>query len=183
MTYMPIYEIKITLQGIQPPVWRRIHAPGNISLYKLHRIFQVAMGWTNSHLYEFQIEKVRLGDPDPEEPDGTLNARKFKLSKLAADGINRFIYLYDFGDNWKHEVVIEKQLPTQESANFPICVAGRRACPPEDCGGVHGYESLMEIMANPDHKEYRDMISWLGGRFDPELFDLAKVNYGLKSLR
>ena len=171
-----IYQIKVTLKDIRPPIWRRLQVPGNISLAELHDIIQNAMGWGNYHLYTFNIGGEEYGIPDDGwdvRPD-----TRFFLNELP-EGY-KFTYIYDMGDWWKHEVKIEKILPPEEGVSYPRCIKGRRACPPEDCGGPWGYAGLLEALADPEHPEHDDYLEWLGGEFDPEAFDLEEVNLRLQ---
>lgn len=180
-----VYQLKVTLKGSKPPIWRRLQVPGNISLHKLHLILQVAMGWANAHLYQFRVGGTEFGEPDPEGDFYGLkmkNSRKTELSKVAPREKTRFIYEYDFGDSWEHEILIERILPTEPGIRYPVCLAGRRACPPEDCGGIWGYADLLEIIGDPGHEEHEEMMEWLGGWFDPKAFDMDEVNGILKVL-
>jgi hypothetical protein len=178
----PIYQIKITLRYIAPPVWRRIEVPADIKLGKLHRMLQAVMGWTDSHLHAFRIGRLSYGVPDPEFPDDMKNERTMRLDNIAATG-DMIIYEYDFGDGWEHELKIEKVLTPEPDMRYPRCTAGKRACPPEDCGGPPGYEHLLEVLRDPKHEEHEEMREWIGRDFDPEEFDLAEVNEMLKNTR
>jgi hypothetical protein len=133
-----IYQIKVTLDDTHPPVWRRIQVPSNTTLLKLHDILQVVMGWDDYHLHMFTIEGSIYGDPaDDEYGDfGTIDEANYKLNKVIYQEGQRFSYEYDFGDSWDHTLLVEKILPPQESVRYPICLKGKRACPPEDVGGV-----------------------------------------------
>ncbi|HUV44440.1 MAG TPA: tetratricopeptide repeat protein [Dehalococcoidales bacterium] len=179
------YQIKVTLKGSKPPIWRRLQVPGDISLHNLHLTVQVAMGWTNSHLYRFDIEGEQYGEPHPKDKLHGLarrNSRTTKLSRVVPMGKSKFIYEYDFGDGWEHQIVVEKILPAQAGVSYLVCMTGRRACPPEDCGGVWGYARLLELFSDPTHEEYDEMREWLGGDFNPEEFDLEGTNDALKYL-
>lgn len=176
-----IYQLKVTLRDTKPPIWRRIQVPGSITLYKLHQILQIVMGWSNAHLYEFEIGEDRVGEPDPEYGTEVLSARRVRLS-LIGPGV-KFSYTYDFGDDWEHAVLVEKVLPPEEGVSYPRCVTGRRRCPPEDCGGVWGYAHLLDVMQNPEDPEHAEMLEWVGGPFDPAEFDVASINAELKSFR
>lgn len=180
----PIYQLKVTLDETDPPIWRRVLVPGDMTLPKLHRVLQVVMGWYDSHLHQFKAGGASYGVPDPEFPElDTKNERSVRLSQLAPRDKDRFIYEYDFGDSWEHEIVVEQILPAAPGAQYPICVEGKRACPPEDCGGVWGYESFLEAISDRDHPEHDDMLRWAGGAFDPEAFDLSRVNAQLRRIR
>lgn len=183
-----VYRLKVTLKGSKPPIWRRLEVPGNITLTKLHQILQVAMGWTDSHLHSFKIGKIYYQEPDPySDPEFSLaeirNEKKFKLQRVSLREKMKFLYEYDFGDCWEHEILVEKILPMREERRRPVCLKGAKACPPEDIGGLWGYYNFLEIMQNPKHPEHEDMMEWMGGPFDPDEFDLEEVNKRLKKIR
>ena len=182
-TTAAIYQIKITLKGTKPPIWRRVLVPGDIPLSRLHRIVQAAMGWTTSHLHAFIIEGVEYGEPSAGYGLEMVNEQRVSLNRVVAGEKTRFRYQYDFGDDWQHELLIEKVLPPDPDARYPVCVAGRRACPPEDCGGVWGYAGFLEALVDPLHPEHDTMVEWIGGSFDPEAFDLEATNQRLASVR
>jgi pRiA4b ORF-3-like protein len=179
----PIYQLKVTLKETKPPIWRRILVPGDSTLPRLHRILQVVMGWYDSHLHQFKVGGASYGEPDRDFPDDMISERKVKLNQVAPHEKDRFTYEYDFGDSWEHDIVVERILPAVPGADLPACIAGKRACPPEDCGGVWGYESFLEAIGDPDHPEHDEMLQWAGGTFDPEAFDLAAVNAQLRRIR
>lgn len=176
----------IILKGIEPSVWRRLLVPSNVSLAKLHKIIQRAMGWTDSHLHQFMVGKQIYAPPDPEDfglGRKTLSERTHKLEQVAFRAKMKLLYVYDFGDDWLHEVLVEKVLPVDPAARYPVCLGGARACPPEDCGGAPGYDGLLEALADPRHPEHDDAKDWVGEGFDPEALDLEKVNRALARLR
>ncbi|MCL6582872.1 MAG: plasmid pRiA4b ORF-3 family protein [bacterium] len=181
-TDLCVYQIKVTLIGIEPPIWRRIQIPNDISLKKLHEILQIVMGWSNSHLHQFVIGGKYFAEPDPEYDPEVKNEKMVRLNQVISGVGERAIYEYDFGDNWEHELVIEKILPLSETVRYPICVAGQRACPPEDCGGIQGYKHFLEAIQNHDHPEHDEMLDWIGGDFDPEAFDLDEINRKIETL-
>ncbi|GEA15841.1 plasmid pRiA4b ORF-3 family protein [Moorella sp. E308F] len=178
-----VYQFKVTLRDVHPPVWRRFQVTRDISLYRLHLVLQAVMGWWNYHLYQFIIRGTYYCDPDPEFDAEYVNARRVKLWQVLTRPRMKFLYEYDFGDGWEHELVLEKILPPAEGTPYPICLEGARACPPEDCGGSWGYARMLEILSNPDHEEYEETVEWLGGEFDPEAFDIEEVNRRLRRLR
>jgi hypothetical protein len=171
-----IYQFKITLKGITPNIWRRIQVK-ECTLDKLHEHIQTAMGWTNSHLHQFEIDGVRYGDPELlcegfEDETPPVNSLRTKLSKIVPKDGKRFQfdYEYDFGDGWEHEILFEGCLRAEKSVRYPLCLEGERACPPEDVGGTYGYHEYLEAMANPRHERHKEFKEW-GGSFDPEKFD------------
>jgi hypothetical protein len=176
-----VYELKITLANIKPPIWRRLHVK-NCTLATLHNIIQACMGWTNSHMHSFEVGSEEYGEPDPEGMLEHEDDRKVKLGQIVNLGYQDFRYTYDFGDSWDHTIMIEKTLEPDAGA-YPRCVAGKRACPPEDCGGAWGYGTFLETIQNPKHPEHHAMLEWIGGKFDPEAFDIDKINKDLQRYR
>ena len=175
-----IYEMKVKLKGTRPAIWRRFQISGNVTLYKLHRALQEIMGWSDYHLYKFRIGQSVFGEQDPDYAPETISARRVRLSEILPVEMAKFIYIYDFGDYWEHEILVERILPSEHKLRYPVCIKGKRACPPEDCGGVWRYAELLEIIRNPAHEEYREMMEWLGDEFYPAQFDLSSVNRRLK---
>ncbi|MGR9045305.1 MAG: plasmid pRiA4b ORF-3 family protein [Gammaproteobacteria bacterium] len=173
-----IYQIKVSLNGVKPPIWRRLLVPGNLTLGRFHEVLQISMGWTNSHLHQFISDGVFYGKPDEELDFGmeVKNEDKFKLSQLLKKEKDSLVYEYDFGDGWEHKVTLEKILPYDNKAELPKCIKGKRACPPEDCGGIWGYSDLLRILNVPENPEHEDMREWLGGDFDSEALDLGEIN-------
>jgi hypothetical protein len=166
---------------VTPTIWRRLLVPGEIKLSRLHTIFQAAMGWEDYHLHNFEIDGVRYGRPDPEWENDDIDEETVTFSDLVS-GRTRFFYEYDFGDSWRHEVVVEDTDPMPAILKFAVCVDGQRACPPEDSGGTGGYADLLEAMGDPDHEEHADYVEWASD-FDPEFFDLAITNAALQRVR
>jgi hypothetical protein len=180
----PIYQLKVTLADSEPPIWRRVQLPGDVSLARLHAILQLVMGWQNSHLHQFIAGDSRYGEPDPALAELELrNERTAKLNQVAPHANGRFTYEYDFGDSWEHEIVVEEIVPPKPGARYPVCTGGERACPPEDCGGIWGFADLLEAVRDPEHPEHEEMLDWLEGDFDPDAFDLEEANRRLRSLR
>ena len=175
-----VYQMKITLQEVKPPIWRRIQVKGDITLKVLHTTIQKVMGWTDSHLHEFIVKGVSYGDSEDED---ALDERKYRLNKLNLQEKEKFFYVYDFGDNWEHIILVEKILPMDAEAQYPICLKGKRSCPPEDCGGPWGYMDLLDVLNDPNDPEYDERIEWIGDDFDSELFDVEKINWKLRSIR
>jgi hypothetical protein len=183
----PIYQIKITLKDCKPPVWRRLLISSETTLPKLHNIIQAAMGWYDSHLHAFEIYDEHYSAPSPYDPYhlqemDMKSTNRVKLNKLITAEGEKFRYDYDFGDDWQHEILLEKILPADPQQKLPVCLTGKRACPPEDVGGVWGYEGFLEAIADPSHPEHAMYVEWMGDDFDPEAFDLDQVNERLKHL-
>lgn len=179
----PRYQLKITLGGTKPPVWRRVIVPSTIRLDRLHDVIQGAMGWYDGHLHEFATPFGIYGEPDPDCGVEVMNERKFTLQDIAPHEKATFNYVYDFGDSWAHKVLVEKVLPPDATAMHAVCIAGKNACPPEDCGGIPGYYELLEIMKDPSHEEHERMVEWAGGRIDPTAFSLDRHNARLRGLK
>jgi hypothetical protein len=180
----PVYQIKVGLRGAKPPIWRRLEVPANISLARLHRVIQAAFGWTDSHLHAFETPYGDFGVADP--GIGHRAEAPVSLEQVAHAEKSKIRYTYDFGDNWEHEITVEKILPRQKKTSYPRCTGGRRAAPPEDCGGIYGYADLMDVLANPDHPEHQEHLEWLGlnspAKFDPAAFDVQTVNHDLTEI-
>jgi hypothetical protein len=171
-----VYQFKITLQDIQPPVWRRIQVQ-DCTLDKLHEHIQTAMGWTNSHLHHFRINDKLYGDPmlmaETFEELNYADSTTTRLGDILPRNGERFgfAYEYDFGDSWEHEVLFEGSLPAEPGRRYPLCVEGERACPPEDVGGSWGYMDFLEAISDPEHEQHDDMLNWIGRKFKPEAFN------------
>jgi hypothetical protein len=180
-----LYQFKITLLGTKPPIWRRIQVKDG-TLDKLHEHIQTAMGWTNSHLHQFEIDGERFGDPelldDGFSDSDCIDSTVAKLSEVVPEdgGRFRFLYEYDFGDGWAHEILFEGCVHAEPNGRYPLCVEGARACPPEDVGGVGGYEEFLEALADPKHEQHDDFVRWSGGHFDSEKFDPKEATKHMK---
>jgi len=170
-----VYELKITLLEVDPPIWRRILVPSEVTLGDLNFILQAVMGWTNSHLHQFTIDGVGYSDPRFQMDEAEDEFAVALANVVPAERL-RFNLLYDFGDGWNHEVVVEKILPCESRQRLPRCLAGERSCPPEDCGGPWGYQDFLDAIRDPKNEEHEAMLEWVGGAFDPEAFDLAALN-------
>jgi len=170
-----VYQLKVTLRDIRPPIWRRIQVTSETDLDDLHRILQTVMGWYGGHLHEFDVFGDHYGDPLLSEGD-VLDEASVTLGQLITREKEKLHYLYDFGDSWEHEMLVEKILTLEKGKQYPVCLAGKRACPPEDCGGPAGYENLLEALKDPSHPEHEDMFDWLPRDFDSEKFDVESVN-------
>jgi hypothetical protein len=178
-----VYQLKVTLKDSRPPIWRRILVDQDASLGDLHLILQIAMGWEEAHLHQFVIDRVCYGTPDPEFEFDVEDEWEITLSQVVTKAKQKFVYEYDFGDGWDHDIEVEKISPPDPEIRYPVCSAGKRACPPEDCGGIWGYESLLKVIGDPKHPEHEEMLEWTGEDFDPEFFDIESVNKRLRSLR
>jgi len=173
-----VYQIKVTLIGSKPPIWRRFLVRETTTLSRLHDILQIIMGWQDYHLHMFTINGQIYGDPEDDEYGdlGTKNEARFRPNEALGREGSKFRYEYDFGDSWEHELIVEKILPAEKGIRYPLCVAGKRSCPPEDVGGVWGYQRFLEAIGDPEHPEHDEYLEWSGGKFDPKHFDLDEVN-------
>ena len=212
------YEIRITLRGSKPPIWRKLAVPSDITLGQLHEVIQIAMGWTDSHLHHFILRDKSL------KPTSQEIARRFQRDELDEEFLDRvggrrvfvpttdpfgepmedvngededgvtlgevcpkakskLIYEYDFGDGWEHTVEVQKIVEPEPGVKYPVCLGGKNACPPEDCGGIWGYYEMLEAIADPKHERHEELLEWLGDRFDPDAFDREEVNAALAELR
>jgi len=170
------YQLKVTLRGTRPPIWRRLEVASDLTLGGLHDVLQIAMGWTDSHLHAFVADGVEYGVPDPEWGTRVRDESRVRLTRVLRAPKDRLVYEYDFGDGWEHVVVLEKVLPFDpERHRDPLVTAGRRACPPEDCGGVFGFYRMLDVLGDPLHPEHEDVREWIGGVFDPDAFDIEEA--------
>lgn len=184
-----IFQLCVTLLETEPAIWRRIQIE-DCTLEQLHAHIQTAMGWTNSHLYQFWVDGRRFGDAeflnegfaDPDDEDAVIDSAKTMLSEIVAKKRKKFAfgYEYDFGDGWQHEIMFEGMVPAVQGATYPCCIAGERACPPEDCGGTPGFENFLAAMSDKKHPDHRDLKDWYGGKFDAEKFDHAAATKEMK---
>ncbi|HUK19084.1 MAG TPA: plasmid pRiA4b ORF-3 family protein [Bryobacteraceae bacterium] len=192
-TQLYVYELRITLQEIRPPIWRLIQVPDTLWLNRLHDVLQTLIGWTDSHLHRFEKDGKYWGVPEPDDDDGIelIDERRTTVADVLTTPGDFILYVYDFGDNWRHNVELEKILPVSGVVR-PVCIAGERHCPPEDVGGVPGYEEFLEVIFEPGHEEYEHYVRWAGGpsplnrsvgRFQPEEFNLMAVNDALSRMR
>ena len=180
-----IYRMKVTLDSIEPSVWRRIEVPGDVTLARLHSIIQRVMSWEDCHMWSFQVDKVEYqtgsgemfdlgGAPRPRSPTNTTLAQATEGRRIS------FRYWYDFGDDWFHTLKIERVADAEPGVVYPRCLDGARACPPDDCGGIPGYQNFLEAVTNPKHPEHGEMLEWIGGEWDAEAFDLDAVNAAIR---
>lgn len=190
------YYLHVQLTGIEPPIWRKIVVPGAISLHTLHKMLQVVMGWENAHLYLFRLtineKTIVYGIPDPDWASTDIRIRDSRRTKLDATVWAEWLtltYEYDLGDSWMHRITIERieHLAEDEMSEdtlwvTPRCLAGQRACPLEDCGGIGGYSDLLKALRNTKHPEHQRLRQWVGQHFEPELFSVQQVNSALAVL-
>src|SRR5688572_12269521 len=174
--------LRIELRSIEPLIWRRIRVPANFTLQKLHRVIQAAFSWQDSHRHQFEVGLLRIGLRAANEDDDAMqDERKWRLAEVLSMGVSEFRYVYDFGDCWEHRVIVEPESRTEAGAQFaPLCLAGEHAAPPEGAGGVPGYKLLRQILANPRHARYEEMLEWVGGIWDAKGFDLNQINRALR---
>jgi hypothetical protein len=174
------YELRVTLDSMDPPVWRTLKVPADIGLEQLHVVLQVAMDWTNSHLHEFRQGRRRFAPPDPDGDNFGAEVEdeaNYFLCELLKRPKQSLVYEYDFGDGWEHTVTLAAI--RHERCRAPKVLAGERACPPEDCVGPGGYYDLLAIIANPDDPEHAERMEWLPSGFDPAVYNLTEVNEAL----
>ena len=182
-----IYQIKVTLLGTKPPIWRRLLVPADLTLAQLHNVLQIAMGWEDGHMHEFRVGQRRFGQPEPADPfmrmPRTESERTARLSAVLGRTGAKMIYTYDFGDGWEHGIVLEKQLPADPGTTYPLCIDGKLACPPEDCGGIPGFYDVLDALDDPDHERHEELSDWIGDHFDPQAFSVDSVNRKLAPKR
>jgi len=184
-TFERVYQLKISMKGIVPQIWRRVQIPENYTFFWLHYVIQTVMDWDDYHLHEFEMPDPRTGIPvkigvnDDDFEDfferTVLPEEDVNISDYFTLGNKDALYRYDFGDNWQVKVRLEKILPRKEGVEYPVCTAGKRAAVPEDIGGIWGYENMLEVLKDPEHEDYEDTVEWLGEDFDPEYFDPEDV--------
>jgi hypothetical protein len=182
---MRIAQLKVTLDHVKPPIWRRIQVRDDVTLYKLHQTLQIAMGWLDSHLHQFIAGGIYYGQPDPDFDVGPefVNERRTRLNEIVEREKDRFTYEYDFGDGWTHTIVVEKYVEPEPRVRYPRCLGGKRRCPPEDVGGPWGYMGFLEAIRDEKHPEHDTYLEWLGEPFDSEEFDVVTVNEWLRDIR
>lgn len=182
-----IVQIRIALQDIEPPVWRRVQVPVDYSLRHLHDVIQAVMDWLDYHLHQFEIGEKLYGQPEIAGGDHSgpklYSDRNTRLAQLIERGVERFIYTYDFGDDWQHDIEFERTLRARAGIEYPILVAGERQSPPEDCGGPFGFLEIVDALSDPDHPDHEELFDWYGERFDPEDMNLDTVEAMLSRIR
>ncbi|MBI4392583.1 MAG: plasmid pRiA4b ORF-3 family protein [Euryarchaeota archaeon] len=181
-----IYQLWVSLTDSEPVIWRKVLVDSSFTFADLHVVMQILMDWTDSHLHEFVVGKTHLAHPETIAEDLTdsnaEDSSMFAIRDMVKRAGTRFTYVYDYGDMWVHDVVLEKILPVDPEQIYPVCIGGGRAAPPEDCGGIGGYENLVKILANPKHEEHKEMLDWVGGAWDADRFDLKVINTSLARL-
>jgi len=175
-----ILVLRVSLEDIEPRIWRRIQVPDSFTLTQLHRVIQIAMGWHDSHLHEFRIGGERYGEPDPEDEKKVIDEGTVRLRNVPLSIGGSFTYAYDFGDDWQHQVLVEEIQKPGSEAIYPVCNAGERNSPPEDVGGTVGYAEFLAAIADPNHEEHDSRLEWIGGHFDPKAFSAPETNKRLR---
>lgn len=179
-----IFQFRLFLEEVRPLVWRRIQVPADYTLPRLHKVIQAVMDWQDYHLHEFTVGGRAYGDPEVDEENRVLDERTVRLWDLGLSIGDRVGYAYDFGDNWQHVLELEDQTPPTAEGVYPICVGGECSAPPEDVGGVSGYEEFLEALSDPRHEEHEDTVAWVGRRFKSQAFSITEANERLrKTLR
>lgn len=178
-----VHQLKVTLRGIRPLIWRRLLVLDSTTLASLHDVVQFAMGWDDCHMHEFTINEERFGTPkDPADQVPGFPRKRIRdeerarlFNVLGRVGM-RAVYTYDFGDTWEHNIKVEKIMPAEPGKKYPVCIGGKRNCPLEDCGGPYGYMNIMDVLANPDDEEHEELLEWIGEGYDPAHFSVEEVN-------
>jgi len=172
-----VYQLKVTLLYSQPPIWRRFQVKSAVTLQRLHRILQVVMGWTDSHMHGFRVPQPgQRGARRQFLPIEGADEKSTRIADLLRRPKDRVIYEYDFGDGWEHEIVLEDVVARSPAARYPNVLSGQGACPPDDVGGIFGYYHFLEAIKDPKHPDHEDMVEWGGEDFDPARFDVQAVN-------
>lgn len=180
-----VLQLRVTLNDFEPLIWRQVLVPSTIHMGQLHDVIQCAMGWTDSHFHEFEIRGRLYGMPMPEFEglgNPVFHERSVKLEELLKRAGERFSYIYDMGDDWRHEIIVEDILAAADDRPGAKCIGGEGCCPPEDVGGVFGYAEFLDAIADPSHEDHEHYLDWIGGDFDPGAFDIEKVNVTLANL-
>jgi hypothetical protein len=172
-------QLKIVLDEIEPEIWRRVLVPTNLTLHDLHRLIQLMFDWYDYHLYEFTIAGTRYGVPDADAEEETEDSTRVRLRDVAESVGDHFTYIYDFGDDWVHTILVERAPQRADPGWLPYVLSGERAGPPEDCGGVDGFQRFLEALRDPDDPEHEEYRTWIGANYDPELFDVRAVRHSV----
>lgn len=179
-----IFKLKITLVGSKPTIWRKVLVKNTTTFEQLHYTIQIVMGWENYHLYDFDVKNYKISEPEDDDFASfsrveRVDSSKLKLKDIVFEENEKFKYTYDFGDNWVHQIEVEKILPREKGLTYPICVDGKNNCPPEDCGGIPGFYYLLDVINNVKHPEREERLEWLGRPYDPKFFDIEAINLEL----
>ncbi|MGD9704063.1 MAG: plasmid pRiA4b ORF-3 family protein [Acidimicrobiia bacterium] len=180
-----VHRLKVTLRQVKPPIWRRIEVLSDVKLSELSDVLEAAMGWYGGHLHAFEAGGVHYEMPDP---DGfgfnrPVDERKARLGEVLPTVGSKMRWDYDFGDGWEHDVLVEAIEPRRAEVTYPVCLAGKRACPPEDCGGPWGYGNLLAALGDPTHPEHDELTEWAPPGFDPAAFDAGEVTEDMRAAR
>lgn len=186
-----IHVLHVELVDLAPTIWRELHVRSDTPLSKLHDILQAAFGWTNSHMHVFEDSSRQQYGPSPladaDDFDSgappLLDERKYTVADIGPRARSLFGYTYDFGDDWVHRIRVKKVQDPESGGRYPACTAGARAAPPDDCGGIPGYENLLEALQDPEHEEHEELLEWVGGAFDPESFNLEATNKAVRAVK
>jgi len=174
-----VFQFRLSLDGIEPPIWRRILVPGDFTLAQFHRVIQPVMEWEDYHLHQFDIAGRVYGIPDPDGEHQFIDDRTVRLRDLNLSRRNRIDYTYDFGDDWLHALKLEEVSQGDSDDIRALCIGGERNAPPEDVGGIFAYQEFLEILSDPNHEQHRDIKDWIGD-FDPEYFSVEEANKRLR---
>jgi len=180
-TARKVYQLKVTLKGSKPPIWRRLLIASSVTLPELHSVLQVVMGWSDYHLHQFTAAGREYGVADPNfGMDDVTDEKGVRLDRLLVREKDSIRYEYDFGDGWEHVILLEKVLPPEPGKALPACIKAKGACPPEDVGGLWGYYNFLDAIKDPTHSEHEELKEWIGGEFDPDAYDMGWVNQQLR---
>lgn len=177
-----IFQLRVSLAQLDPPIWRRILVPSQITLYELHEILQLLFSWDNYHQHRFQIGEQRYSDPLFRMASGTRNEKMTQLGQVVPPPGHSFRYEYDFGNSWELEIEVEARWPAEPGGRYPRCTGGELASPPEDSGGIWGFVNLLQALENPEDPEHVEIRAWVGDDYDPSRFDLEATNARLRAL-
>lgn len=177
-----VHPLRVSLLGGEPTVWRRVMVASLIKLPKFNRVLETVMGWEGYHLHMFEIGDLRIGEQDDDSSD-VIDERRITIEQILPRVGSELTWTYDFGDDWTHEVIVEAIEEPSPDVTYPVCTGGERACPPEDCGGIHGYQRLVEAIADPTDEEHDEFMTWVPAGFDPAVFDMRAANQHLRRVR
>ena len=178
-----VHRLKITLRSVKPPVWRRIEVASDTTLGELSPMLEGVMGWYGGHLHAFDVDGTDYSPPDPDWDSDDLDENKYRLGDVLPTVGEKMTWDYDFGDGWRHNVVVEAITPAEAGLTYPLCITGRRACPPEDCGGPWRYAAILEALRDPNHPDGEDLLAMVPPGFDPARFDAEETSRAMRSPR